>query len=86
LGSQKKAASNTHKHGIRFADAIPVLEDDCALTVRDDAHGEERWVMIGMDAVGRVLVIVYTWRGDDIRVISARTATQEEARHYRENI
>jgi uncharacterized DUF497 family protein len=38
----RKAASNARKHGIRFADAIPVLEDDHAVTLREDAHGEER--------------------------------------------
>ena len=82
----KKAASNARKHGIRFADAISVLEDDHAITLRDEAYGEERWVTIAMDAFGRVLVVVYTWRGDSIRIISARAATQGESRQYMENI
>jgi uncharacterized DUF497 family protein len=55
----RKAAANARKHGIRFADAVLVLEDLRAVTVQDDAHGEERWVTIGMDAVGRILVVVY---------------------------
>ena len=55
----RKAASNARKHGVRSADTIPVLEDDRAITVRDDAYGEERWVTIGMDAVAQVLVVVY---------------------------
>jgi uncharacterized DUF497 family protein len=82
----KKAASNARKHGIRFADAVPALEDDRAMTVREDSDNEERWATIGMDAVGRILLVIYTWRGDDIRVISARAATRGESRHYMENI
>jgi uncharacterized protein len=81
----RKAASNARKHGIRFADAVPVLEDECAVTLREEAYGEQRWVTIGMDAVGRILVVVYTWRGDDIRIISARPATQREYKQYMEN-
>ena len=70
----------------RFADAVSVLEDDRAITVSDDSTGEERWVTIGMDAVGRIVVVVYTWRGERIRVISARRATQRESRQYPENL
>jgi uncharacterized DUF497 family protein len=81
----RKSASNARKHGIHFADAVPVLEDDRAITMRDDAYGEERWVTIGMDAFARVLVVVYTWRGKSIRVISARPATREERQQYLEN-
>jgi uncharacterized DUF497 family protein len=82
----RKAASNARKHGVHFADAGPVLEDDRAITLRDDAYGEERWVTIGMDAVARVLVVVYTWRGKSIRIISARLATQGEIQQYMENL
>jgi uncharacterized protein len=82
----EKAASNIRKHGIRFADAVPVFEDDEAVTLRDDSEGEERWITIGMDAFGRVLLVVYAWRDEDIRVISARAATQGESQQYMENI
>ena len=58
-----KAKANLHKHGIRFADALTVLEDENAISIRDDRQHEERWVTIGMDALGRVLVVVYMWRG-----------------------
>jgi uncharacterized DUF497 family protein len=81
----RKAASNLRKHEIRFADAVPVLEDERAVTLRDDSRKEERWVTIGMDAHGRLLVVVYTLLGDDIRLISARTATQGESRTCMEN-
>ena len=62
-----------------------MLEDELAITLRDDVHGEERWVTIEIDALARILTVVYTWRGSTIRVISARPATPNEARQYLEN-
>jgi len=61
-----------------------VFEDDQGLTISDDSVGERRWVTLGMDAVGQVLVVVYTWRGDRIRIISARRATPREQKQYLE--
>jgi uncharacterized protein len=82
----RKAAANVRKHGIQFADAVAVLEDERAITLRDDGHGEEeRWVTIGMDALARVLTVVYTWRGNIVRIISARSATPNERGQYLEN-
>ena len=81
----RKAASNARKHGVLFADSVAVLEDERAITLPDDAHGEERWVTIGIDGLARVLAVVYTWRGATIRIISARPATQNERRQYLEN-
>lgn len=80
-----KAAANVRKHGIQFADAGAVLEDERAITLRDDSSEEERWVTIGMDALARVLAVVYTWRGTAVRIISARPATPNESRQYLEN-
>ena len=77
-----KAAANLKKHGVDFADAATVLHDEQAITVREDEGEEERYVTIGMDAVGNVLVVVYTWRGDRPRLISARTATSQEREQY----
>ena len=77
-----KAQTNVQKHGIDFADAVVVLEDDSAITLEDDSPDEERFITIGMDALARVLVIVYTWRGDSIRLISARKATPSERKQY----
>ena len=78
-----KATANFRKHGVDFADAALVLEDDLALTLRDpDAHDEERWVTMGHDPNQRVLVVVYTWREERIRLISARKATGAERRRY----
>ena len=80
-----KAALNLKKHGIEFAEAALALEDEYALTVADpDPRGEERFVSIGMDPLGRTLVVVFTWRGDSIRLISARKATGREKRQYEE--
>jgi uncharacterized DUF497 family protein len=79
----KKAASNLKNHGVDFADAAVVLLDDMALTIRDDSVDEEdRFVTLGMDALGRLPVVVYTWRGDILRLISARPATTGERRRY----
>lgn len=79
----EKAAANLHKHGVDFADAVTVLSDDLAITITDERFDEERFITIGMDAFGRVLVVVYTWRNDEIRLISARTATRYEQNQYR---
>ena len=79
-----KAASNVAKHGVRFADAALVFDDPVALTVVDDESDptEQRFVVLGADAAGRVLVVVYSWRGDDIRLISARGAEPHEREEY----
>jgi uncharacterized DUF497 family protein len=58
----RKAAANVKKHGVDFADAATVLYDERAITISDDDEDEERYVTIGKDALGRVLVVVYTWR------------------------
>ena len=80
-----KARANLKKHGVRFADAVTALEDELALTIRDPlSETEERWITIGQDAASRVLVVVYTWRGDRIRLISARFATPRERTQYEE--
>ncbi|MFN7923592.1 MAG: BrnT family toxin [Bryobacteraceae bacterium] len=81
----RKAASNVRKHGVQFADAVMVLEDEQALTLRDDSIDEERWVTIGTDGLGRVLTVVYSWRGDSVRIIPARPATPRERQQYLEN-
>jgi uncharacterized protein len=81
---KNKAAINLHKHGIDFADAVSVFSDDLSITVADDRFDEERFNTIGLDAFGRVLVVVFTWRGKEIRLISARPATRQERRQYEE--
>jgi uncharacterized protein len=80
----EKAAQNVSKHGVRFADAVLVLEDPYAVTIADDESSpdESRWVTLGADALGRVLVVVYAYRGEDIRLISARCAEPHERKEY----
>jgi len=79
---KSRAIRNETKHGVSFADTFAVFEDPNALTLDQLVSGEERHVTIGMDAFGRVLVVVYTWRGDNIRIISARKAVRSEVRQY----
>lgn len=80
---ERKAEANIRKHGVDFADAALVLEDELALTVRDPVgRGEERWVPVKQDPFQRVLVVVFTWHGERIRLISARKATGAERRRY----
>jgi uncharacterized DUF497 family protein len=81
----RKAAANLKNHAVDFADAALVLYDDRAITIREDEAGEERYVTIGMDPTMRVLVVVYTWRGNRPRLISARLATPQEREQYEAN-
>ncbi len=78
-----KARSNIRKHGVSFAHAEQALRDELAVTVEDpDAVGEQRFVTLGMDALGRVLVVVHTQREEWTRLISARKATRGELEQY----
>ena len=81
----RKAAVNRRTHGIDFADATAVFEDEGALTVQDEisAVDETRMLTLGRDALARVLVVASTWRGGRLRLISARRATPSERRQYR---
>lgn len=77
-----KARSNARKHDVHFADAVSALDDDWALTIEDERLEERRWVTLGRDLFGRLLVVVYCWHGDEIRIISARKASPKERRQY----
>jgi uncharacterized DUF497 family protein len=64
---------------------VGVFEDQLALTVGDpSSRSEERFITVHRDPLGRLLVVVYTWRGKRIRLISAREATSRERRQYEE--
>jgi uncharacterized protein len=80
----RKAATNYRKHGISFADAATALDDPQALTIEDRRFAEQRLVTVGLDALGRLLVVVYTYSSsaDVVRLISARGATARERRQY----
>jgi len=82
-----KAETNLQKHGVHFSDAEVVLYDPLALSMEDnDAIGEDRYVAVGKDATNRILVVIYTYRGENIRLISARSATRKETQNYEKRI
>ena len=78
----KKASSNLRKYQVDFADAVGVFSDPLAITIQDDDSEEERFVTIGTDFLLRVVVVVYTWREERIRMISARKASSSERKIY----
>ncbi|MBK7048010.1 MAG: BrnT family toxin [bacterium] len=82
-----KAEANYRKHGVRFSDAQAVPYDPASIILdENDGDGELRLVMVGVDAVGRVVVVVLTWREQTMRLISARRASGPERKLYEEGI
>ena len=80
-----KARANLLKHGVDFAEAAIAVEDPCSRHIADpDAEGEERFIALGMDGLGRVLLTIYAFRNEHIRVISARKASKDERARYEE--
>ena len=78
-----KARINLRKHGVHLAQAAAALSDERALSLEDNDHDEKRWVTIGDDGTGRVLVVVYTYRNPNyVRLISARRAQPQEIQQY----
>jgi uncharacterized DUF497 family protein len=83
----KKAEINFQKHKIRCSDAEGVFFDPYALTIEEQSSwGEKRFVTVGADTFGRIVVVVYTYRGETIRLISARKATSGERQQYEKGI
>ena len=82
-----KAEANFKKHGVRFSEVVPLFEDDFAITIEDGESDpeEQRFVSIGTGAKNRIIVAVYCYRGDTIRIISARLAEPHEREQYQEN-
>jgi uncharacterized DUF497 family protein len=81
---ENKARSNIQKHGISFAEATTVFDDPYYLTFDDPLHSVEelRFLSIGYSIKQRLLVVVYTERNYNIRIISARLATKNERSLY----
>lgn len=78
-----KAAANLRKHGVSFADAALSLEDPLGRTMPDpDASGERRFVCLGSDPTGRLLVTIFSPRAKTARIISSRKASRAERRNY----
>jgi hypothetical protein len=85
---EEKARTTLKKHGVSFAEATTVFGDSFAVTIDDPLHSidEERFVTIGYSEAQRLLVVVHTDRGDNIRIISARTATRRERQTYEQDV
>jgi uncharacterized DUF497 family protein len=78
-----KAAANLRKHRVSFPEASTALQDPLSMTFPDAAsEGEQRFVTIGISALGHLLVVAHTERGETIRLISARRATRRERGFY----
>ena len=81
-----KASSNLLKHGVSFHEASTVFGDGRAIQFYDVEHSvqEDRFLMLGMSEKWRLLLVVHTVNelGFEIRIISARCATNSESRHY----
>jgi uncharacterized protein len=83
----KKNAANLKKHGVSLSEGDGVLNDPLALTVEDDtAEGEQRFVTIGMNVFGTLMVVVHTPRGNESRIISVRKADPKERKNYEKGV
>lgn len=73
---------------VSFEEASTAFKDTLSLTIDDPLHSsdEKRLVLIGMSYNNRILVVVHTERGDNIRIISARKATKKERKYYENNV
>jgi uncharacterized protein len=83
--SSAKAASNVKKHGVSFEEARTAFEDEEALLIPDPEHsvGEARFVLLGVSAASRLVVVIHCERGQNvIRIISARKADRTERATY----
>ena len=83
-----KATSNLTKHGVSLEEAATVFGDPASITIPDPAHSqaEARFVILGRSHQGRLLVVIHTERGDNIRIICARQAGRRERKQYEEAI
>jgi uncharacterized DUF497 family protein len=79
-----KADINLRKHNISFHEATTIFDDSLSVTFPDPDHsiGEERYVIIGMSELGKLLIVSHTDRENRNRIISARTANRQEKRFY----
>lgn len=82
-----KAAANLSKHGVSFEDASTVFRNPLAKVLPDPTHSEQeqRSLIIGHSAGGRLLLVVFTESDDRIRIISARDTSARERRQYEEH-
>jgi uncharacterized DUF497 family protein len=80
----QKASANERKHGVSFDEAATAFGDPLSVTIPDPDHSEDedRFILMGSTYRGKILVVVHTDRGNNIRIISARRATRTERRQY----
>ncbi len=85
---EEKAAENYRKHKITFEEGVMVFSDPFSVTIDDPVHSanEQRFVDMGTSERGRILVVSYTERGGQIRIISCRKASRIERRQHEEGI
>ena len=83
---EKKSKINLLKHDVSFEEAKTVFGDPLSITIHDQAHSmeEDRFIDIGMSSRQRLLVVAYTERRPNIRIISSREATAMERKVYEE--
>lgn len=83
-----KAVANERKHTIGFMEAMTCFWDPQQVAFCDPDHSdnEDREILIAHSAQGRLLMVVYTLRGEKIRIISARQATRKETRDYAQGV
>jgi len=81
---KNKARSNLHRHKVTFDEASTVFKDTLSLTIGDPLHSqdENRLILLGMSYKNRLLVVIHTERGNNIRIISARKASKRERSLY----
>jgi uncharacterized protein len=83
-----KAAVNKKNHGLTFDEASTAFRDPMSLTIYDPLHSEDedRFILVGNSVKNRLIVAVFTERGDYIRIVSARKATKTERTYYEKNV
>ena len=82
-----KDAANRRKHGVSFVEAMTAFADPLSMTIPDPDHsvGEQRYLLIGVSARGRLLTVAHAEHGAQIRIINARAATRRERYDYQED-
>ena len=83
----RKAADNLRKHGVSFEEAATVFMDENARLLHDPDHSsdEDRFILLGLSSIIRLLVVCHAYRSNDqeIRIISSRKANKQETKQYR---
>ena len=82
----KKNRENQRDHKVSFGEAETAFADEHGLLMADPDHleDEDRFILLGLSATLRLLVVCHTYRQEDevIRLISARKADRSERAHY----